>query len=73
MTRAEADLQLVRLINSALPELSLAIGRLHNDNLLTPADSELMIEAQRLLQEAAGRLLLRANPEPEIGFSGQEW
>ena len=59
MNRAEADLNLVRLINAALPELELTIGRLHNDNLLTPWDSKVMIEAKSLLEEAAGRLLLR--------------
>lgn len=59
MTRADSDLSLVRLINSALPELALLMGRLHHDHFLTPSDSELLIEAKRLLEEAAGRLLLR--------------
>lgn len=71
--RAEADRELVKLLNAAIPELTLAIGRLRNDGALTSADCELLDETKRLMQEAAGRLLLRANPEPEVGFYGQEW
>lgn len=61
MSRAESDLALVKLINATLPEFLLLIGRLHHDRFLTPSDSATMIEAKRLLEEAAGRLMLRAN------------
>ena len=57
-----ADLTLARLINSCLPEYELAIGRLHNDNMLTPSDSETLREAKKLLEEASGRLTLRGAP-----------
>lgn len=59
MSRAAAELELVRLLNSCLPEYALLMGRLHNDRFLTPADSATMIEAKRLMEEASARLLLR--------------
>ena len=59
MTRAEADDAVIRLINSVLPEYDLVVGRLRRDNLLGKSDRALLVEAKRLLEEAAGRLMLR--------------
>ena len=59
MSRADADLSLVKLINSILPEFHLLMGRLHHDHFLTPSDSELMRETKKVLEDAAGRLMVR--------------
>lgn len=59
MKRAETDARLVALLNAAIPEFELVIGRLQKDRFLSPYDSEVMQEAKRLLEEAAGRLLVR--------------
>lgn len=59
MTRASADLDLACLLNAVVPEFHLLMARLHHDHFLTPSDSELMVETKRLLEEAAGRLMLR--------------
>ena len=61
VTRADADARLIALLNAALPELELVIGRLQKDHVLSLHDALVMGEAKRLLEEAAGRLLVRVN------------
>ncbi len=61
VTRAESDHRLVALLNSAIPEVELVLGRLEKDRFLSPYESQVMQEAKRLLEEAAGRLLVRVN------------
>ena len=57
--RVATDLALATAIQTLLPEYALLMGRLHHDRFLTPSDSELMRETQRVLEDAAGRLMLR--------------
>lgn len=58
--RENADLDLVRLINAALPSYHLALTRIKRGGFPSSDDLELLEEAQRLLEEAVGRLMLRA-------------
>ena len=59
--RAEADARLVALLNATIPEFELVVGRLQKDRFLSAYDSKVVEEAKRLLEEAAGRLLIRVN------------
>ena len=59
MTRADADLELVRGITATLPEFTGLIGRLRRDQFLSNNDYRVILEARELLKDAAGRLTLR--------------
>ena len=63
MTRHEADRQVIRLINAATPELELLMIRLRNDGFVSKVDEATLQEVKRLLEEAAGRLMLRTQSE----------
>lgn len=59
MTRQEADLDCARDLTELRAEYVLAIGRLHNDNMVWGADAEILRRVARALETAAGRLALR--------------
>ena len=63
MKRAAADHALVVLVNSVLPEYELLMGRLRKDGFVSKVDEATLQEVKRLLEDAAGRLLVRAKAE----------
>ena len=63
MKRTAADHALVVLVNSVLPEYELLMGRLRKDGFVSKVDEATLQEVKRLLEEAAGRLVLRTQSE----------